>query len=336
MERTHTDILKGLVSAGKRWRYGEKADNLVTRRIVWELKHIIDVGFVDYYVMAFWIFKYSMQDINYWARGAVSSSVVCYCLGLTEADPLRYRLHAERFVNEDPPKFQFDIELLRFDEFKERVEEVFSANKEDFDVESMRDCFIYNLWDSITLSTEREREMPEDIEGEITLYALWYGGRHDLFDEYFLRKEGEIWKITGIYQLDNILDSTFGLLIYQEQMLDILQQFFYVSPIDSNRIRIAIQKNETEQVETYRKELFANLRNISIEEAQKVWKVLISNPYAYLKAHAVSRVVQSYDYNMPSINNSYWVRHRINYLKKNVTKREEIYPLKDKVIGLWG
>ena len=98
MERTHTDILKGLVSAGKRWRYGEKADNLVTRRIVWELKHIIDAGFVDYYVMAFWIFKYSKQDINYWARGAMPSSIVCYCLGLTEIDPIKYGLHSARFV----------------------------------------------------------------------------------------------------------------------------------------------------------------------------------------------------------------------------------------------
>ncbi|MBQ2591356.1 MAG: hypothetical protein II569_06460, partial [Paludibacteraceae bacterium] len=140
MERTHTDILKGLVSAGKRWRYGEKADNLVTRRIVWELKHIIDAGFVDYYVMAFWIFKYSKQDINYWARGAMPSSIVCYCLGLTEVDPIKYGLHSSRFINEEPPKFQFDVEASRFDEFMKKAEEIFGENEKDFDIPAIREC----------------------------------------------------------------------------------------------------------------------------------------------------------------------------------------------------
>lgn len=48
-----------------------------------------------------------MPGIKVWPRGAVASSVICYSLGLTDVDPLRYGLHSARFVNEEPPRFQF-------------------------------------------------------------------------------------------------------------------------------------------------------------------------------------------------------------------------------------
>ena len=170
MERTHKDILKGLVSAGKRWRYGEKADNLVTRRIVWELMHIIKAEHVDYYLMAFLIFRYSVQDINYWARGAVSSSVVCYCLGLTEVDPIKYGLHSARFVNEDLPKFQFDIEASRFDEFMKRAEDMLQANAEDFDITAIRECLFKDLKPSSYLNKKRKGLCP--MTSKMSLHVM--------------------------------------------------------------------------------------------------------------------------------------------------------------------
>ena len=56
MKRTNTDILKGLVAEGMKKHYGDKPEKKVKLRVLWELKHIIDAGFVDYYVMAFGYF----------------------------------------------------------------------------------------------------------------------------------------------------------------------------------------------------------------------------------------------------------------------------------------
>ena len=279
MERTHTDILKGLVSAGKRWRYGEKADNLVTRRIVWELMHIIDAGFVDYYVMAFWIFKYSMQDIKYWARGAMPSSVVCYCLGLTETDPIKYGLHSARFVNEEPPKFQFDIEASRFDEFMKGAEDLLQANAKDYDIPAIRGCLFKDVKPYEYLSRKQERPLPENLDNELARYALYFPQTINLFEAY-------------------IRNPKSNLLIYQEQMLDILRQVFHVGGIKANQIRQSIQRGETEQVEAYRQELFADLMDITPAKAEKAWQRLTSNPRAFLKAHAVSRVLARYKYEM--------------------------------------
>ena len=280
MERTHTDILKGLVSAGKRWRYGEKADNLVTRRIVWELKHIIDAGFVDYYVMAFWIFKYSKQDINYWARGAMPSSIVCYCLGLTETDPIKYGLHSARFVNEEPPKFQFDIEALRYDEFMKRAEDMLQANAEDFDIPAIRKCLFKDVKPYEYLNKKQERPLPTGLEDEFARYALYFPQTMDLFRTY-------------VNQYPNC-----DLLIYQEQMFDILREVFHVGGIKANQIRLSIQRGDTEQIEAYKQEIF-EASDLSTEEKEKAWQRLTSNPQAFLKAHAVSRVLESYKYGMP-------------------------------------
>lgn len=302
MEMTHTDLLKKLVGAGIRWRYGEKPDNLTKRRIVLEMMYIIKARYVDHYLMAFWIFRQKAQDINYWAYGAVPSSIICYCLGLTEIDPIKYGLHSERFVNDEPPMFQFDIESSCFDEFKKKAAEVFAANEENFDIQAMKDSLFQHLFAKTGMEKRSEREIPDDLEDEIAYYALSFPDTKDLFESYVRGKEGEVWKKTGIAKLDEILAPTYGILVYQEQMLDILRELFHVRAIKANRIRIYIQRGDTEQIEAYKADLFTNLKDLTAEEAERVWSVLVSNRKAFLKAHAVSRVIEKY--NFKSIDNN--------------------------------
>ena len=145
---THLEIFHGLVAAGMKMRYGDKPSKAAILRCLWEKKHIMDAGFVDYYLMAFTLFRHNAAsaDINYWARGAVPSSVVCYCLGLTEIDPIKYGLHSVRFVNDELPKFQFDIEASRYDEFMKMAEEVLQKSAaEGYDVTAIRECLFKDV-----------------------------------------------------------------------------------------------------------------------------------------------------------------------------------------------
>ena len=290
MEITHAEILQGLVSAGMRDRYGKELNpkrinsntmvcSTAPARMFLEMKQIEEAGFVDYYLMAFWVFKYSKQSINYWARGATPSSIVCYCLGLTEVDPIRYGLHSARFVNEEPPKFQFDIEALRFDEFMKRAEEILQANVEDFDIPAIRECLFKDVKPYEYLNKKHERPLPDNLEDEFARYALYFPQTMDLYEAY-------------------IQNPKCGILIYQEQMLDILKKVFCIGGIKANQIRISIQRGEIEQVEAYRQELFAS-SNLPDEEKEKAWQHLISNPKAFLKAHAVSCILKSYHFEMP-------------------------------------
>ena len=279
---THLEIFHGLVAAGMKMRYGDKPSKAAILRCLWEKKHIMDAGFVDYYLMAFTLFRHNAASagIDYWARGAVPSSVVCYCLGLTEIDPIKYGLHSVRFVNDELPKFQFDIEASRYDEFMKMAEEVLQASAEDYDITAIRENMLRRL-KNITpveyLSQKRERPLPENIDDELARYALSFPDTMDLYEAYVKNPKSD-------------------LLIYQEQMLDILRQTFRVSSTKANQIRLSIQRGDAEQVEAYKQELFSNLPDLTPAKAEAAWQRLTSNPRAFLKAHAVSHVLASYKY----------------------------------------
>lgn len=288
---TNQEILQGLVIEGMNMRYGDKLKSvkispaarrcsMIPLKMLWELKHIKDAGFVDYYLMMFWLFHQYAKSagIGFWARGAMNSSIVCYCLGLTEVDPMKYGLHSARFVNDELPEFQFDVEASRFDEFMKEAEEMLQAHAKSLDVEAVKASLFKNLTPMEYLSRKNERQVPENIDDELARYALYFPRTMDLYEGYVRQS------------------STFDGIIYQEQMIDILRHTFHVGGIKANNIRLAIQRGETEQVETYKNELFANLQDITPNEAETAWQRLTSNPRAFLKAHAVSRVLAKYHY----------------------------------------
>ena len=299
-EITSIDFFQGLISKGFKMRYGNNPDKHAYLRYVWERKHIIDTGLSDYYLMASWLFRVHAHaaGIEFWARGAMPSSIICYCLGLTEIDPLKYGLHSVRFVNDEKPKFQFDIERSRYDEFIKIVDDVIAAESElNFisDAQAICDCILKGLSPVDYLSKKKEKPMPEDLEDEIARDALIHPDTIDMYDAYMRRKSDGLWTKHGM-KLDKILAPTCGFVVYQEQMLDILCQFFRITNIEANQIRLSIQRGETEQMEAYKKELFSNPKDISEKKAEWLWEILTSNPNAFLKAHAVSRVFAKYKY----------------------------------------
>lgn len=300
MSKTHTELFQNLVMAGAKMRYGlEENDeretslpegkpaviitNKAAMRVLLEMRNIIDNGFEDYYLMAFTLFRHNAASagIGYWARGAVPSSVVCYCLGLTEIDPIEYGLHYVRFVNDELPKFQFDIEASRYDEFMKMAEDVLQASAaEGYDIEAIREGMLQrlkNLTPMEYLRRKRERPLPENIDDELARYALSFPDTKDLYDAYVQNPQSD-------------------LLIYQEEMLDILRQTFRVSGIKANQIRLSIQRGDAEQVEAYKQELFSDLKGLTPAKARAAWQRLTSNSRAFLKAHAVSHVLASYKY----------------------------------------
>ena len=274
----------GLVAAGMKMRYGSNPNKQTLLKVLWEKKHIMDAGFVDYYIMAFWIFRHyaTSAGIEVWARGAVPSSIVCYCLGLTEFDPVKYGLHSVRFVNDELPKFQFDIEASRYEEFMKGAEDLLQANAaEGYDIPAIRECLFQDVKPYEYLSRRHKRTLPANIDEEMARYALSFPQTKDLYETY-------------------VKDPKCDILIYQEEMLDILKEVFHVPSIKANLIRLSIQRGKTEQVEAYKKEI-CDASDLPEEEKEKAWQRLNSNPRAFLKAHAVSRVLASYKYERTKI-----------------------------------
>ncbi|MBO7589563.1 MAG: hypothetical protein J6T18_09090 [Bacteroidaceae bacterium] len=294
------ELLRSHATHGFEQRYGEKPDKLTLLRLLFEYRCIDVMGYTGLYVMAYRIFRQTATSlgINVWPRGAVASSVVCYSLGLTEVDPLKYGLHSVRFVNEEPPRFQFDVEKARFDEFKEKATKVLKDNPDILDFETGCKYVIGDIEPMANLNSERVSPLPlpDNLDDEIAEYALSFLDTMDMYKTYIERKNGAVWKPTGIEKLDEILAPTCGLLAYQEQMFDILKYTLRVYGTSANDTRLIIQRGDKERINTLRTELqdAATQTSLGDREFDTVWSVLTSNPKAFLKAHAVSRVLSKY------------------------------------------
>lgn len=90
--------LQKLCYKGLNKRYG---DSQHKDRLDYELSIIKQMGFVDYFLIVYDFIRYAKEhDIPVGpGRGSAAGSIVSYCLGITEIDPIKYGLLFERFLN---------------------------------------------------------------------------------------------------------------------------------------------------------------------------------------------------------------------------------------------
>jgi DNA polymerase-3 subunit alpha len=76
-------------------------DGTLKDRLTYELDVIHTMGYVDYFLIV-WDFIHYARSQNIMVgpgRGSAAGSIVSYCLGITDIDPIRYNLLFERFLN---------------------------------------------------------------------------------------------------------------------------------------------------------------------------------------------------------------------------------------------
>lgn len=135
-EHTHAQIaaayLRYITKQGAISRFGDDVPQDVLDRIEMEFDVIIPNHFVDYILMLWDIHEFCRTPERVFAfceendivpppdgvvpigpgRGSVGGSMVCYCIGITQCDPMLFGLFFERFLNPEriaPPDIDFDI-----------------------------------------------------------------------------------------------------------------------------------------------------------------------------------------------------------------------------------
>lgn len=90
------------------------------KRVEKELSVIKKKGFVAYYLIAFELIQFAKRKgFDFVGRGSGANSIVAYCLGITNVDPIELNLYFERFLNEErssPPDFDIDFSWDNRDE----------------------------------------------------------------------------------------------------------------------------------------------------------------------------------------------------------------------------
>ncbi|MCD7894107.1 MAG: DNA polymerase III subunit alpha [Erysipelotrichaceae bacterium] len=114
--------LVSLCKVGLKKRFkGKEIPQKYIDRLKYELKTIHEMGFDDYFLIVWDYVKYA--KVNHIqvgpGRGSACGSLVAYCLGITNIDPIAYDLFFERFLNPERvsmPDIDIDFQDDRRDE----------------------------------------------------------------------------------------------------------------------------------------------------------------------------------------------------------------------------
>lgn len=154
--------LNHLCNEGMKRRYPD-ADEEKKRRLEYELSVIHKMGYVDYFLIVWDYINYAKtHGIAVGpGRGSAAGSIVSYCLGITDIDPIKYSLIFERFLNPERVSMP-DIDV---DFCYERRQEVI-----DYVVEKYgKDCVVQ----IVTFGTMAARAVIKDVGRVLDLpYAM--------------------------------------------------------------------------------------------------------------------------------------------------------------------
>ncbi|PIO98797.1 error-prone DNA polymerase [Pleomorphomonas carboxyditropha] len=119
------EALVALVEEGVKRRFPEGVDEKTREVIAHELAIIAGKQYEPYFLTVYDIVRFARsQDILCQGRGSAANSVVCYCLGITEVDPVRGDLLFERFISterDEPPDIDVDFEHGRREEVMQYI-----------------------------------------------------------------------------------------------------------------------------------------------------------------------------------------------------------------------
>jgi DNA polymerase III alpha subunit len=113
-------------------RYKPISDKAI-KRLQYELEVIDDLGFSDYFLIVWDIVREAHQrNMVTIGRGSAANSLVAYCLGLTQVDPIEHNLYFERFLNRgrtSPPDVDLDFSWKERDAIVKYVFEKYGYEK---------------------------------------------------------------------------------------------------------------------------------------------------------------------------------------------------------------
>ncbi len=127
-----TEEMRVLAMAGAARIYGA-VDSALQARLQKEINVIDTLGYAPYFLVVADIVRFAReQGVPISPRGSASSSVVAYCLGIHDIDPIAHNLYFERFLSlerHDPPDIDLDLCSHRRDEVIRYVYQKYGADR---------------------------------------------------------------------------------------------------------------------------------------------------------------------------------------------------------------
>jgi DNA polymerase-3 subunit alpha len=115
---------------------------------------------------------------------------------------------------------------------------------------------------------------PDRFEDIIALFALCRPGPMKMIPDFIERKSG-ITKITyEVPELEDILKETYGVIIYQEQVMQIASVIGNYTMAEADTLRRIMSREKTSEMEQKKRKFLAGakVKKISEQKANKIWE----------------------------------------------------------------
>jgi len=130
---TPQEALEAFVWKGAETRYPEGIPERTQAALIYELRLIASLDYAPYFLTVHDIVRFARSEgILCQGRGSAANSAACYCLGITEVDPVRVDLLFERFISperNEPPDIDVDFEHERREEVIQYIYERYGRER---------------------------------------------------------------------------------------------------------------------------------------------------------------------------------------------------------------
>jgi DNA polymerase-3 subunit alpha len=138
---------------------------------------------------------------------------------------------------------------------------------------------------------------PDRFEDIIAIIALYRPGPMDLIPDFIKRKQGKIPIAYETPELEPILKDTYGVIVYQEQVMAIANKVAGFSLGQADILRRAMGKKKPEEMEKLRVKFLegAKKNKIAEKKAEKLYELIQKFAgYGFNKSHAAAYAVVCY------------------------------------------
>ncbi len=260
-----------------------------------------------------WDFALTLEGLNRNA-GMHAAGVVISNEELWNKAPIYKPPGEEHFVTQYSLKYLEDVDLIKFDFLGLKTLTVIDnalkliekryGKKIDFNAVDINDPKVYKLIqsgetiglfqiESSGMQALNERLKPTTFEDIIAVLALYRPGPMEsgMLDDFIDRKHGRA-KITYMFpELEPILKPTYGVIVYQEQVMQIVQTIGGFTLGEADLVRRAMGKKIKEEMDRLKGE-FANgaeKKGFDRQKAEELFDLIVKFAgYGFNKSHSAA------------------------------------------------
>ena len=180
------------------------------------------------------------------------------------------------------------------------IEQIPLDDKKTYDILARAQSFGIFQLESSGMRELLKKSKPSQFEDIITILALYRPGPmgSGMLDDYIKRKKGEIPVKYDHPKLEPVLKETYGIIIYQEQVMQMASVLAGFSMTQADHLRRAMSKKVPEIMEKVRRDFIEGCRktsHIKEEQADKLFDLIdYFSGYGFNRSHSAAYALISY------------------------------------------